>query len=345
MKYEDYSVEDFIKDDFFVEWVNNPNSKSNEFWSKWMASHPNQVAAILKAQQFITSLRYNDFEALKEEEYLEMFENVLKRKPLPFAKKLAKGQINFRLKVAAAITFLLISFLAYSWHAHKSTIKPVTKELIQYSKINPIGQKLLITLPDGSTIKLNSGSSLTYNSNFGINDRFVELKGEAFFDVVKNPTLPFIIKSGELQTKVLGTSFNVRFYGSEKTTQVLVVRGEVSVSDELGSSFVLNPKDLLEYTHYDKNVKKSICTDIQSIIGWKDGILSFHNESFSEVCKKIQRWYGVDIKVAKGANVKGFYTGDYQNMSLEKVLDGISFASEFDYKIINENKILITKKL
>ncbi len=345
MRYEDYNVEDFLKDDFFVEWVNNPNSKSNEFWTKWMASYPNQTPTILKAQQFISSISYKQFEPLNEEEYIEIFENVLKKKQTRVLNFSPKRINYFRFKIAASISFFLISFLAYSWYSQKADNDSTKQEVVQYSKVNPIGQKSLFTLPDGSKIKLNSGSTLTYDSEFGINNRTVELNGEAFFDIEKNPKSPFIIKTGELRTKVIGTAFNVRFYQGEDKIQVLVVRGEVSVSDDVGSSFVLNPKDLLEYTHYDKNVKKSICTDMKSVIGWKDGILSFHDESFKSVCKKIERWYGVEIEVEKGANVKGFYTGEYQNMSLEKVMDGISFASEFDYKIINENKMLITKRL
>jgi len=345
MRYEDYSVEDFIRDDFFVEWVNNPNSKSNEFWSKWMASYPSQVPTILRAQQFISSIGYKNFEPLKEEEYIEIFENVLKKKQ-PTSIGFSTKKITYvSLKVAASISIIIASILFYNWQSQQTDKSLASQEVIQYSKTNPVGQKSLITLPDGSKIKLNSGSVLTYDSRFGVENRVVELQGEAFFDITENPESPFIIRTGELQTRVLGTAFNVRSYVGEDKIQVLVVRGEVSVSDELGSSFVLNPKDLLEYTHYDKNVKKSICLDMKSIIGWKDGILSFHDESFKTVCKKIERWYGVEIDVEEGAKVKGFYTGEYQKMSLEKVMDGISFASEFDYKIINENKILITKKL
>jgi len=345
MKYEDYRVEDFIKDDFFVEWVNNPNSKSNEFWEKWMSSYPNQVSNILRAQQFITSIEYDDFEPLREDEYIEMFENLLKKKSSITPKHTAKKTITFRLKVAASISILFLSFLAFLWHTNQQDVLAASKQVVQFSKINPIGQKSLMTLPDGSKIKLNSGSSLTYNSDFGKKDRTVELKGEAFFDITKNPASPFIIRSGELLTKVLGTSFNIRSYDGEEKIQVLVVRGEVSVSDDLGSSFILNPKDILEYNHYDKNVQKTTCTDIKNVIGWKDGILSFSNETFNEVALKIQKWYGVDIVVEDGFNVQGEYTGEYQNMSLEKVMDGISFASAFDYKILSENKIFIYKKL
>ncbi len=344
MKYQDYGVDDFIKDNFFVEWVSNPNSKSNEFWAKWMASHPEQVPTIMQAQQFITSLGYDDYEELREDEYIEMFENVLRQKPK--ASPVFNGSLttNFWVKIAASVTIILTSLLAYSWFAQKAENTTLHQKVVRYSKTNPIGQKTLITLPDGSKIKLNSGSTLSYDSRFGVKNRLVELHGEAFFDITRDPSSPFIIKSGELTTKVLGTSFNVRYYKGEDKIQVLVVKGEVAVSDNLGSSFILNPKDILEYSHTDKNVTKSVCADMQSIIGWKDGILSFSNASFREVVEKIHRWYGVEVVVEDGFTVKGSYTGEYRNKSLEKVMDGISYASGFNYKIINDDKILIYKK-
>jgi ferric-dicitrate binding protein FerR (iron transport regulator) len=345
MKYQDYGIVDFIKDDFFVEWVSNPNSKSNEFWTKWMSSHPDQVPTILRAQQFISSINYDDFEALKEEEYIEMFENVLRKRPVSSLQIFNRGGKRYRLKVAASITIALISLVSYLWIATNGADLQETQQIIQYSKSNPMGQKSLITLPDGSKIKLNSGSTISYDSRFGLTNRMVELKGEAFFDITRNPSSPFIIKSGELATKVLGTSFNVRYYEDEDNIQVLVVSGEVTVSDNLGSYFVLNPHDVLEYYHYDKQVKKSVCTDFKSIIGWKDGLLIFSDESFSEVVDKIRQWYGVEIILEEGVSVEGYYTGEYQNKSLETVMDGISFTSEFDYSILNDNKILIKKKL
>jgi transmembrane sensor len=352
MKYKDYGIVDFIKDPFFVEWVSNPNSKSNEFWTKWISSHPEQMPIILQAQQFISSIEYDNFEPLQEEEYIEMFENVLKKKPgiysrfskisSPFSKRRAK---LFGLKIAASISVILIGFAAYFWYGNGTAETTEPQQIVQYSKNNPVGQKSLITLPDGSKIKLNSESTLSYDSNFGMKDRVVELKGEAYFDITSNPSLPFIIRSGDLTTKVLGTSFNVRFYEGEDKIQVLVVKGEVSVSNGLDSSFILNPKDLLEYSPGNKDIKKSVCLDFKSVIGWKDGILSFNNESFNEVIKKIHRWYGVEIVLEEGFEVEGYYTGEYQNKSLERVMDGISFASEFNYTILNENKILIHEKI
>jgi transmembrane sensor len=344
MKYEVYRISDFIKDGFFVEWVSNPNSKSNEFWTKWMSAHPDQVPAILQAQKFIANLAYDEFEVLREDEYIEMFENVLKTKSVSAAKSSPKGMRGWWFSVAASVILVSVTLGTLLWHGQKRSALAEAQEVVEFSKSNPIGQKSMIILPDGSKIKLNSGSTLTYDSDFGLQDRMVELKGEAFFDITENPELPFVIKSGELETRVLGTAFNIRNYQSEDEIQVLVVRGEVSVSDELGSSFILNPKDILEYSHRDKIVKKSICVDYKSIIGWKDGVLSFNDESFSEVVEKIHRWYGVEIVLEDGFVVEGSYTGEYQNKSLEKVMDGISFTSKFEYSILTENKILINKK-
>ena len=344
MKYQDYGVEDFIKDEFFVEWVKNPNSKSNDFWKKWMAKHPEQVPVILQAQEFITSIRYDDFAELQEDEYLDIFEGVLRTQK---KKRYILAGSNFKswTRIAATIVLALVSTLVILHGLRRQkAVEQNTQEVVQIVKNNPIGQKLLVSLPDGSKVKLNAGTTLIFDSEFGKTNRRVELRGEAFFDVQKRPELPFVIRSGELTTKVLGTSFNVRYYEDEDKIQVLVVRGEVAVSDDLGSSIVLNPRDILEYDHTDKNIRKTVCEDIAGIIGWKDGILSFNNEPFDRVVEKIHKWYGVEVEMAEGLRIEGYYTGEYKNKSLEKVMDGISYASGFDYRIVNENKILIYKE-
>ncbi len=346
MKYQDYGVEDFIKDEFFVEWVKNPNSKSNDFWKKWMAKHPEQVPVILQAQEFINSMRYDDFVELREDEYLDIFEGILRRHKAGRVVTVGNSPVVKRWqRIAATIVLVLASVFGLYYGLHETN--PVGQhppEVVQFIKKNPLGQKLLVSLPDGSKVKLNAGTTLIYNSEFGKSNRKVELRGEAFFDVQKRPDLPFVIRSGELTTKVLGTSFNVRYYEDENKIQVLVVRGEVAVSDDIGSSIVLNPRDMLEYNHADKNIRKTVCEDIASIIGWKDGILNFNNEPFEQVVEKIHKWYGVDVEIEEGLRIEGYYTGEYKNKSLEKVMDGISYASGFNYRFINENKILIYKE-
>lgn len=335
MKYKEYGVIDFVKDDFFVNWVKNPNSESDEFWREYIASHPDMIPIINQARQLILSIKYEDHIALQPSEYTDMFENIIK----PTNKEKNKRWI---LKIAAVVSALIFVSIIYLT-LNKPSDNPTNTNELTISKVvkdNPQGQKSVITLPDGSTVKLNSESTLTFFSNYGIKDRLVQLTGEAFFDVKKDNT-PFIIKTKGIETMVKGTSFNIRSYANEDNTQVLVVSGEVFVSDKNGNSITLLPSEIIEYSNSKNIIKKSVDVDYKNIIGWKDGILIFKDDAFDEVVKKIERWYGVNVIIKNESVVNdGTYTGEYHNKSLKKVLDGISYTSGFEYEMQNKTVLI-----
>lgn len=345
MNYKEYQVVDFINDEFFVEWVRNPARESNNFWREWVSANPNQVTTINQARQFITSLEYADHKPLKSEEYAEIFENILRarRESVLIAPK--RNYIRTTLKIAASILVVIMAFVLYRQSGSFLTDTPTfdKQETRTITQNNPKGQKSLITLPDGSKVKLAAESKLTYNIPFAINDRKVALIGEAFFDVAAIEQMPFTIRTGKIETLVRGTSFNIRSYEDEDNVQILVVTGMVTVSDGGGNSIVLNPHEMVEYDHYDNQIKKSVCDDLKKIIGWKDGVLVFEDEPFDKVIDKIERWYGVKIEFGDDFIAPGNYTGAYHNKSIKKVMDGLSYASEFKYKIINDHKILVTQ--
>jgi len=344
MKYKEYGVIDFIKDDFFVNWVQNPNSESEEFWREYVASHPEMIPVINQAKHFVSSIRYEDQASVEPFEYTEMFENIIK--PGQSDHKLKRQRIfKVALKVAAVISvFLVVSFVYLNIVSISQEAIDSKEQVSEIVKANPKGQKSTIFMPDGSKVKLNSESTLTFYSDFKTGDRNVRLKGEAFFDVTTDIQRPFTIKTKDIETKVKGTSFNVRSYADEDNTQVLVVSGEVSVSDKRGNSIRLNPNEFVEYSSSKNTIKKSVDVDFKKIIGWKDGILIFENDPINLVVSKIERWYGVEIILENNSVIDGTYTGEYHNKSLQKVLDGISYASNVDFKIINKTQILIKKK-
>lgn len=342
MKYEDYQVWDFLQDDFFVEWVRNPTKETDAFWSEWIGAHPHRISTLEAAAHMIKAVGYAQVIPLQQKEKAEILETILRTRSTNSNVRSKDRYLKIAIKIAAAVG---IAVAAYWWLGGDSKLeleKIDTVELI--TRNNPKGQKSLITLPDGSKVKLNSNSSLVFDSNYGINNRQVMLRGEAFFDVQENAKMPFIIRTGKLQTKVLGTSFDVRSYESEGNIQIVVVTGEVEVSDSLGTSVILNPKEVLEYSIYNGNIRRSLCTDFKSAIGWKDGFLVFDNEPIDRVVEKIEGWYGVDVEFANGCRIAGFYTGEYHNKSLELVMDGISYASGFQYQIVNDTTIIISKR-
>jgi len=204
--------------------------------------------------------------------------------------------------------------------------------------------KSTLTLPDGTMIRLNAESKLRYPKKFTGQTRKVYLEGEAFFDVVKNPKMPFIIETGNINTKVLGTSFNIKSEEGYNKVQVTVVSGLVEVEEKTSKSKIkLKPNEAGIYDSDGTGIQKQKIADLGDIVGWKEGILSFKANSFDEVCNKIEKWYGVEIVLPKDFEYPGIYNGTFKNKTLKKVLEGMTYALNLDYEI-KEKQVFLNNK-
>ena len=206
------------------------------------------------------------------------------------------------------------------------------------------GQKSKLNLPDGTQIVLNAGSKLWFANTFSTdNERTVYLEGEAFFDVTRDTTRPFVIHAKNTVTRVLGTSFNVNAYTNNQTVSVAVVSGQVSVKSQVSSnnaqSVYLEPgeKAVCDVKEEVK-IKKALFSYDQEIV-WKDGTLTFYKEDFEAVAEKLEMWYGKKF-IIKKTGIRDDFTGTYHNKSLETVLEGISYVLGFDYEM-KDNKVII----
>ena len=341
MGYKEYQVEQFLKDEYFIKWVIDPNPESDHFWKEWIRLNPEKRPVIETARQLVQSIQYDDRYRLSATRYHQVLENILEQNRFVKRKKHSGVLYPKWIEGLAASLIILLVAGIYYFNNKDATIHQA-QPVQTITKITLAGQKKTIGLPDGSIIKLNSGSKLTYPLPFPVDHRSVELEGEAFFEVTKDVERPFVILSGKLKTKVLGTSFNVRSYEDENTISVSVLTGKVEIENEEGRSDILYPEDMGVYNKDDRGMIKTNF-DSKSVFGWKDGLLMFKDMEISAIFSDLEKWYGVEIIVERGLKITGKYTGEYQNASLERILDGISYTSKFSYTI-NEDKVLITKQ-
>jgi transmembrane sensor len=194
-------------------------------------------------------------------------------------------------------------------------------------------------LSDGSTVWLNQNSSLQYPEAFGEDQRTVILTGEAFFEVAKDATKPFIIKTEFTETKVLGTSFNLRAYPGETETAVSVATGQVSFVNLKGADpVILNPGS---EGVYDKNAGSlSSMKQETNVLAWKTKQLSFDDTPFAKVEVDLERCYGIDIQVENEAIAKCRVNNAFEGRSLEDVLTVIGATIGVTFEI-NENVVTI----
>ncbi|QBQ41341.1 DUF4974 domain-containing protein [Sphingobacterium psychroaquaticum] len=153
------------------------------------------------------------------------------------------------------------------------------------------GQFIKVTLPDGSLVWLNSGSSLTYPSRFSNERRNVTLRGEAYFEVARNVNAPFTVSFSGQKVTVLGTKFNVKAYSATRASATLL-EGKVRVENAEGQSAVLSPGQEAELTDLTLRVQS---IEAEESIAWKQGYFSFNNKELQVIMEDIGRWYDLEI--------------------------------------------------
>ena len=230
--------------------------------------------------------------------------------------------------------------IQYSKVSGNNLISDITNTLI-----NPSGsQSLAVELSDGTRIFLNAGSSLTYPVNFTGNERRVELKGEAFFEVAKDKKLPFIVSMGGRSTvKVLGTEFNVKCYDNEPAVLVTLVNGSVQVATGNGSKsdkfYKLIPgEQAILNNDGDVSIVK---VDLQEHTIWKENIFYFNDTRLESIANSLMRWYGVEIKF-KDENLKNstFCAIISRKSNISTILNLLKKTGTIDYEI-SDSRILI----
>ncbi|CAM3362688.1 FecR family protein [Zobellia roscoffensis] len=219
-----------------------------------------------------------------------------------------------------------------------------TTELVYNEIIIPKGKTFELKLSDGTLVHLNADTSLKYPVSFVEGkDRKVFLKGEAYFEVAKDPKHKFTVVAKDMDVKVLGTHFNVSSYAKEETYAVLV-EGSVAISernleDTTGEVSILEPGQKASLSKGDISISD---VDVNDYLNWRQGDLVFNNEPFRDIIKKIERRYGVEIENSYTELESVRFRGAFQNETIEDLLDTFKESAEFDYEITN-NQILIKK--
>ncbi|MDN5216234.1 DUF4974 domain-containing protein [Fulvivirgaceae bacterium BMA12] len=244
-------------------------------------------------------------------------------------------------KIAAVIALLLtVGGMAWFFAGNNTeTVLLVNSSNTWTEKKTKAGEKITIPLPDGSKVKLNSLSSLRYNTDFNVADRRLHLTGEGFFEVVANKQKPFVVVTGSIETTVLGTSFNVRSF-SDSTATIAVASGNVLVKDRVGSNAITLVKNEMANVKLKNQVWRKSNFDYDKVIGWKDGILLFENERFEEILVRLERWYGVEFEVHGQADPDVLINTRYHNDPLERILKGLSFTYKFSFEIREKSVII-----
>lgn len=314
---------------------------------------------ILKTQKIdsdkklFENVKYKAWESLKN----RILYNKRKRLWVPIMRYVA----------VAAVAFIL------SYVIHNYIMSPISSE-VKYTTIEiPFGSKSKVSLPDGTTAWLNSGTTLTHSAEYGKTNRQIYIDGEGFFDVVKNDKLPFEVSSDNTFIRVLGTKFNIKSYSSDEKRRITLLEGSLSIATDINSAehkiIVPNEQAVIEKDVQKIQVRHVVANEYvmwtearqeSTTMGQKNNsqkliemtvpnstlrnTLFFDEETLSQIVKDLSRSFNVVIEIQDAEIASNIYYGDFRNEeSIYDILNVITSFDNIQYKIEND-KIIITKK-
>jgi ferric-dicitrate binding protein FerR (iron transport regulator) len=216
---------------------------------------------------------------------------------------------------AAAVVLLAMSVHFYHVYYYQHTI-----DTSETSLFVPAGQRVSLTLSDGTTVWLNARTRLTYPTAFVGNQRRVSIEGEAFFEVAEDKNKPFIVSANESEINVLGTTFNVYNYSDEPVSRISLLEGSVQIHSKTSPDIevTLRPQEEAIFQNQTMTIGKIPNNDY---FLWREGIYSFENETLNNILKKLELYYDIKIEVKDPAILKWKYTVKFrQRDGIDEIL-------------------------
>jgi ferric-dicitrate binding protein FerR (iron transport regulator) len=210
------------------------------------------------------------------------------------------------------------------------------------------GERSRVQLADGSSVMLNVDSKLRLPAAFNPQRRIVHLTGEAYFEVETDPDRPFIVRTENASVEVRGTAFTVREYPDEPQVEVAVAEGGVSFrprrgrTEDTSRAVELRPGEVGRMAASDPTVR-TVAADINTYLGWTEGRLVFENTPLSEVAQRLERWYGLTVRIRNPELRSLRLTANLKSQSVRNVLDVITASLGIRYDM-NRNEVILSDR-
>lgn len=368
-RYNDFSVEDFVWDDFFRQWTLSPTPETDALWDDWIDANPEMFEKVEQAKAIVLSLRLHEPE-IDDAEINQVVKRTVGRitganeGPVRTTRRLVPAFSIPWMQFAASVAFIVL----LGWAVYSVMIKKEDKpqlgqqdSIVEPSgslteKINTTSQTIELALSDGSKISLAPKGRIRYPERFDGERREVFLEGEAFFDIAKDPEHPFLVYANGLVTKVLGTSFRIKAYGNSREVTVEVKTGKVSVfaqsdphlqekvADKKLQGVVLTPNQKIIYARNEVKMVKTLVEKPEMVVAKAEiPQFEFEDTPASEVFNTIARAYGIDILYDEALLKDCPLTARLDNQTLHDKLSIICKAVESSYEIVDGQVIIHSK--
>jgi transmembrane sensor len=353
MNYCHFNAEDFAADDYFKQWVCSPNQQSDAFWKNFQRTYPEKYYTLEEGRLLVESLyqiNKNNIDADQVDAlWTRIEESVTKENQLPFLSRMAINKIWL-----VAAMALIISGFAYLWHTKSSTplsiITSATKEVNLVEVINHTDDTLRVNLPDGSFVILQEKSGIKYSKQFNTQNRTLYLEGNAFFNVEKDPSKPFLVYANGLVTKVLGTSFTIQAQDKAPNVSVSVKSGRVSVysdsstPDPEAGGIILTPNQKAVFQKETSILTKTL-VEIPEVLIESKSLPSFIFEDIpaSEIFSVLEKVYGIDVVYDEEVMKNCTLTINLNEENLFQKLNVICKVLDAQFKLIEAQVIIYSK--
>jgi len=342
----DFSIEDFVANESFLNYHLRTNKEDEIFWEKWLLNNPGKVAFAEEARATLDLL----FLRLPADEYkleLERIRNKLREAPAQHKNTSLVRFLNWnraagsrRAKGKKRIVYLVAAVLLLGAGGFLFMQRSSLKNDALAEKHNTGSSPLEFVLSDGSVVTLAANSTLRFQKRFGNTDRKVYLDGEAAFHVSKDEANPFKVYTGELVATVLGTTFNVKEQQGGALVLVELLEGKVKVeTGNTGSSIILNPNERVVYTRRNHSMYKEVWQPLLKATAIPQNHLVFRKDNFTSVALKMKTVFGITL--INQSNKKGWrFTGEFNNTTAKDIIETICLVEHLKYDL-NGDTILI----
>jgi len=214
-----------------------------------------------------------------------------------------------------------------------------------YNKIEvPSGQRVKLTLPDGSLVWLNAQTKFTYPAVFDKSERIVKLDGEGLFEIVHNPKQPFKVQTPAYTVEAIGTHFDVYAYGNSSSFETTLIEGSVVVFDSI-RQYSVNPGQQLFFNQINQRMELRNVNP-NDYISWKDGYYFFNDITFEEMAKRLGHYYNTQIIINDPDVLTYRGTGKFRQWeSITQIMDVVKSDMPFKYKYNKDtNELVIENK-
>jgi len=212
-----------------------------------------------------------------------------------------------------------------------------SREIVYNTISTPKGGQYQLELPDGSQVWLNATSSIHFPTSFTGTERRIEITGEAYFEIAKNPNMPFIVTVSNSEVQVLGTHFNINAYNDEDNVKTTLLEGSVRFVND-GSINILKPGQQAQLTK-EGTTKVVSDVNVDNVVACKNGMFDFENSSIETVMRQLSRWYDVEIEY-KGKTDDLFIAEMRRNIKLSDALKALELTGKVKFDI-QDKKIIV----